>query len=363
MKNELSRRGFIGTGAAAGGLAGATVLSAGTPKTDASKTRSYNSEMEYRQLGRTGLMISAVCLGGHWKRLNKFAPNAFEKHWLKEIQLDDPGFVQNRDEVVSKCIDSGINYIDACTAPECMAYSRALKGRRDKMYLGWSWYEKEARFEDWRTADKLMQSFDEGLRKAKQEYVDLWRITCFSNKVHTPGECEAIIEALHRAHKQGKARFTGVSSHNRPWLTMMLQEYPNEMDVIVTPYTAASKIVPKDSLFDSAVKNGVGIFGIKPFSSNALFQGDGTPGHPKAEEDNRKARLAIRYILENEAITAPIPGIADACQLDNLVLAIKERRESAQLTHRERSELALATDGMWEKLPRHYQWLKDWEYV
>ncbi len=53
----------------------------------------------------------------------------------------------------------------------------------------------------------------------------------------------------------------------------------------------------------------MGVFGIKPFADNALFKGDGTPESPHREEDDRRARLALRYILGNPAITAPIPGL------------------------------------------------------
>jgi hypothetical protein len=71
----------------------------------------------------------------------------------------------------------GINYIDACAGPEVMAYSKVLKGRRDKMYLGYSWHTRESRYEDWRSGAKLLQGLDEGLRESKLEYVDLWRIS------------------------------------------------------------------------------------------------------------------------------------------------------------------------------------------
>ena len=71
----------------------------------------------------------------------------------------------------------------------------------------------------------------------------------------------------------------------------------------------------------------MGWFGIKPFASNSLFKGDSAPDSPHAEEDNRIARLAIRYILCNPAITAPIPGLITPQQVDNAALAVAERRE------------------------------------
>ena len=72
------------------------------------------------------------------------------------------------------------------------------------------------------------------------------------------------------------------------------------------------------------------------------------------------ARLALRYILCNPAITAPIPGLISPQQVDNAALAVVERRE---LDVDERAELDRAMDDAWARLPHHYQWLKDWEYV
>jgi len=124
-KAGLTRREFVRDGAAAAaGLAAGlgAVQSQAAEKTDVKKTRSYNPEMKYRPLGKTGLWISQVCLGGHWKRVNEMAPNAFKGgDWLG-ANLQDEGFKKNRYDVVSQCIKHGINYIDACTLQEVLTY-------------------------------------------------------------------------------------------------------------------------------------------------------------------------------------------------------------------------------------------------
>ncbi len=73
-EKRVTRREFIQdtTAAVAGtalgtGLALQSATAAAAP--DPRKTRSYNPDMEYRRLGRTGLMLSAVSMGGHWKRI------------------------------------------------------------------------------------------------------------------------------------------------------------------------------------------------------------------------------------------------------------------------------------------------------
>jgi aryl-alcohol dehydrogenase-like predicted oxidoreductase len=333
---------------AAGIVAGALVpagLAAGEAADSAiRKTPSFNPDMEYRRLGKTGLWISAVCLGGHWKRVN----------------VMNQDFEKNRRDVVNRCMEVGINYIDACCRPEVLAYSKALAGRRDKMFMALSYCEHEVREEEYRTTEKLMESLDSLLAESKQEYTDLWRITCFEpgGKHSFDTSCE-LVAALEKAKKQGKARFIGISSHDRRWHKMMIEYFP-QLEVILFPYTANSKVAPEDSLFDTVKKQDMGVFGIKPFASNSLFKGSSAPDDPNAEEDDRRARLAIRYILCNPAITAPIPGLISPAQVDNMARAVKERR---QIDVAEAAELKRAVDEMWAGLPANYQWLKSWEYV
>ena len=363
----MKRRDFVGV-AAATGLAAAGFAPAAVAVGNAPVSRrgilNFNENMEYRRLGKTGLMVSAVCLGGHWKRVNLVVPGVFEgTKWL-HADLENPEFIKNRHEVVSRCIELGINYIDACTREEVFTYSRVLKGRRDKMYLGYSWYQNEPRRPEFRTVPALMKSLDAGLQMAGLDYVDLWRITLPADTLPDLAELERIehatFGALEKAKKQGKVRHTGVSTHNRPWLKSLIENYPKQMEVACTPYTANSKELPGDSVFSAIRKYDVGVFGIKPFADNALFSGDGSPDNPHQEEDDRRARLSLRYILGNPAITAPIPGLATLHHVENAAKAVMERR---QLDAGEVSELENASRQMWARLRPGYEWLRDWEYV
>lgn len=369
MSDErLTRREFVRDTAAGAAALAAGVSAAGTvqvgnaARADTSKIVNYNPDMEYRRCGKTNLMISAVCMGGHWKRINEVIPGLFKgKGWLS-AKLDDKDFEQNRYDVVTRLIERGINYIDACTCEEIQMYSKALKGRRDKMHLGFSPYQNEVRRAEWRPFKKLQESLDKWMKICGQEYVDLWRITMLSTSSrHTEAEVEETMKALAWAKKTGRARFTGISSHDRPHIKMMIEKYPDPLDVIVTPYTAKTKVIEDQHGLWAAIKKcDVGWFGIKPYSSGKLFKGKGLPDDPHWEEDCRISRLAIRYILCNPAITAPIPGMIVPEQVDNVALAVKERRE---LDTEEKAELDRATDRAWANLPYHYRWLKDWEWV
>jgi aryl-alcohol dehydrogenase-like predicted oxidoreductase len=361
---SVSRRDFVRTSALTAAALVAGVDSAEASKVSTPKPLSYNENMEYRRLGRTGVMVSAVCLGGHWKRVNTMLKTPFDQEAYSGEEYMLPEFMKNRSDVITRCLEVGINYVDACNGAEIMVYSKALRGRRDKMYLGYSWHLRESRYPEWRSAKKLLEGLDLGLREAQLDYIDLWRISLPQQQVGDVDELEVTehgaVEALEKAKKQGKVRFTGISTHNRVWLKSMIQDYPQQMEVVLFPYTASTKTLPYDSLFETVKKYDVGVLGIKPFADNSLFQGDSSPSSPTAEEDSRRARLAIRYILSNPAISAPMPGLASTAQVDNVAKAVMERKK---LGDKELADLGKATDQMWAKLPGHYEWLRDWQHV
>jgi aryl-alcohol dehydrogenase-like predicted oxidoreductase len=353
----VSRREFVETAVAATGAVavGSAVSAAQTPLM-ASRVPSYSPQMEYRRLGRTGLMVSAVGLGGHWKRVQTVVGGG------PRYTAADAAFMKNRAEVVDRCMAVGINHYDTVDDVEVAVYAKLMTPERRKgMFVGYGNQQKEARRAEFRTVKTLMKGLDDTLKETGLEYVDWWRLICYENGgEHTYHEVQEVVAALDQAKQQGKARFTGISSHDHPFLKTMIEQYPAQMDVVLFPYTSDSKELPQDSLFEAIRKYDVGVLGIKPFGSNVLFSGDGSLTSPNAEEDARLARMAIRYILQNPAITAPIPGLINTAQVDNVARAVRERRE---LDTKEAAQLRDANRRMWASLPENYQWLRQWEYV
>jgi aryl-alcohol dehydrogenase-like predicted oxidoreductase len=359
MTQHFNRRDFMrSTAAAVGGLAaglGGNFVARAEDAEAVEKTRSYNADMEYRRLGSTGLWVSAVCFGGHWKRVGDVIG-----HKVSGVSLPGPGpardaLCKNRYDVLTRCMDRGINYVDACTEGEIAVYGPALKDRRDKMYMGFAMWPKCPRNKAYCNAETLLKTLDAGLKAAEVDYVDVWRLVASTPGRHSAADEQEFIRAFETAKKQGKVRFTGVSSHGRPWLKRLAETYPEHFQVLLFPYTAKTKELPVDSLFEAVRKHDIGTLGIKPFAGGSLFG-----GAQDAEERHRRARLAIRYILCNPAITAPIPGLASVEEVDNMALAVKERRE---LDVAEAKELERLNEQMWARLPSEYQWLKQWEYV
>ncbi|HOW72934.1 MAG TPA: aldo/keto reductase [Phycisphaerae bacterium] len=353
---QVSRREFVqGAAATAAGMAVGAALAASAgraeaapataPAPDPRKTRSYNENMEYRCLGRTGLMLSAVSMGGHWKCI--------------PFSHGSEDFKKNRREVISAALDHGINYVDACSSGEVMVYAEALGRRREQIYFGFDWHGgRDPQITG--SLEKMKQQLDEGLQAAKLEYVDVWRVTLREQVTrNTEQEIEAVAAALEWGKKTGKARATGLSTHHRAWIAEAVSKYPS-FEVIITPYAAGSKEKPAGSMFDAIRKHNVGLIGIKPFASGTLFGSGGTPDSPTKEEDDERARMAIRYVLCCDVLTATIPGLITVDQVKNVAAAVQERR---RFDRAEAARYEALTDRMWADLPANYQWLRQWEWV
>jgi predicted aldo/keto reductase-like oxidoreductase len=294
---------------------------------------------------------------------------------------------QNRAAVVSKCIEYGINYLDITYGSEALAYGAALKGRRGKMYIAADDGEYAMRQERHRNADGQMRSIESCLDKLNTDYLDIWRPQFKYTGGHRDLDMEMCIKVFEKARKQGKARFLGMSTHDRAWAQYVIEKYP-QYAVVYAPYTLKSKTKPADpksidraqlyeprnqgswsgdtrqGLFEMARQNDVGIITTKPFGAGQIFsaaqQEFGRPDRT-TDADRELARLTLACILTNPDLSGVAVGMLLPNYVDNNVRASIERQTvSAGIAS---GRLQTAAHRMWTQLPPEYRWLRQWEHV
>jgi predicted aldo/keto reductase-like oxidoreductase len=387
-KDKLSRRDFIRNTSRMSAVTVAAALAdrahgsarpGDKKKIDTSKILNYNPNMGYRRLGKTGLMISEVSLGGHWRAPWRDRSGGW--WWGKFAKEEVPDDVaKNRTEVVSRAIDCGMNYLDITGAEECLCYGAALKRRREKMFVGADDSKLCPRHDEYCNVEAQLHNVEECLRHIKTDYLDIWRVQAKMDGTNTDADVEAMIEAFGKLHKAGKVRHFGISSHSRPWAQHVIEKYP-EVEMFIFPCTAKTKqksepatkgnieevnagYGPKNkSVFQSLCDRDVGLITIKPFFGGKLLQ---TNDKPKlgvgSRKDNDLARLTLQCILNlNDAVTAVIPGLSTIYEVDNAARASYTR--SLAMTSADKDWLACMTDRRWAELPQEYAWLRDWEVV
>ncbi|UCD28705.1 MAG: aldo/keto reductase [Planctomycetota bacterium] len=390
--SNLSRRNLLGltSKAALAAAIGNEVLaktgdspSSGSPSGDkARKIINYHPKMKYRKLGKTGLILSEISLGGHWK--NRDA-GSFWRDFADEKVPED--VARNRTKVVSACIDAGINYVDITTGAECLAYGVALKGRREKFIVGADNHRLCLRRPENVNVKGQTRNIEECLRHMKTDYLDIWRVQAKQTGRHKLTDLEPAVEAAEKARKAGKIRHFGLSSHNRRWLQQVIEKYP-QVEMVVFPVTAMTKkkglpitkenIAEQEqpfpnakdrtvSIFETVRKHNVGLVTIKPFAGGNIFQSFKNKAKFPVmgvglKEENDLARLTLKCILTRyDEITCTVPGLTTIYEVDNAARASYEH--SLTITPAEREWLEEMTGERMAQLPSEYQWLRDWDVV
>lgn len=174
--DRLTRRGFLGTAAAAAAVAGiATTRAEAAPK------------LPRRKLGKTGLDVSTLVYGSEF---------------LDENSID----------LLERLIESGVNYID--TAPMYRkggverTLAPVLRRHRDKLILASKWYPKQ---DGSASKDHFLQSFDASCERMGVEGVDLIQI----HDCRTPVTVNSAggFEAFQELKEQGRAKWYGLTTH------------------------------------------------------------------------------------------------------------------------------------------------------
>lgn len=215
------------------------------------------------ELGKTGLMISRVGFGGI------------------PIQRTEEDKIP---ALVDALVREGINFIDTArgyTVSESYI-GRALVGRRDKFVLATKSMA--------RTAEAMAKDIEISLANLQTDHIDLYQIHNPSmadlDKVLAPG---GAMEALKSAKEAGKIGHIGLTCHLTEVFEKAL-EIP-EVETIMFPYNPVE--TQAEALIAKCREKGIGFIAMKPLAGGAI----------------ENASLAIRFVLQNEAVSVVIPGM------------------------------------------------------
>ena len=360
--NRISRRSFVrrtAAGVAAGaGLAGLVSSHAEAKNENGSKTLNFNPKMGYRRFGKTGLMISEVSLGGHWKT------HSGGRYWASFPGDNPPPDVQkNRNDMVVKCAELGINYLDITTPGEAAIYGRAMKQTGVKLHTGYSDHILCMRNPKNRTVKALMHEIDEGLRRLQTKQLFLWRPQALMGGGHSKEELDRVVETYEIAKKQGKVRFLGMSAHSHDFVHNVIRDYGDHYHAFVFMYTVSNKPKDSKSMFDILHEKDIGAIGLKPFHGNAYFRGIVREAKKAGKEPdlNTAAIKGLKKILEVPELTTTIPGLTLVAEAENDVKASYERKK--KLTKADYEELDALVEASFDCLPPDYDWIRKQIYV
>lgn len=254
--------------------------------------------MKYRTLGRTGLKVSEIGLGG-WA--------------IGGVAFDDEGRprgygAQPKEQSIAtlrRAVDLGINFFDtgAYGAHKGEEYTgEALSGVRDKVIIqakGGTYYQGTHRGRDF-TERGLRWQLEETLRRLRTDYVDCYVL-------HEPSEQEAEegYPTLIKFKEEGKARFIGISPF--PGVEMAERYLKSgQVDVLTQTFNVLN---PHRGLaiLELARRYNAGVIVMQPLAAGFLT-GTITPDTQFAPDDYRSTwpRERVRSLAERAERLLPL---------------------------------------------------------
>lgn len=295
--------------------------------------------MDYTHLGRTGLLVSRLCLG-----TMNFGPQTSEEESFR---------------IMDQALEQGINFFDTANV-----YGQKLGegvteniigrwfaqggGRREKVILATKVYGKMG---EWPNQSKLSavnirRACEESLRRLKTDHIDLYQM----HHIDRDTPWEEIWQAMEQLVREGKVVYVG-SSNFAGWHITRANEIAKSRHFL--------GLVSEQSLYNLNARSielevlpaceayGLGVIPWSPLAGGLLggvLQKIETgrraqPQTQKAIEKNREklqayenfckeldeepANLALAWLLANPVVTAPIIGPRSNDQLDGALRTLE----------------------------------------
>ena len=265
--------------------------------------------MEHRNLGNTGVTVSAIGLG-------------------TEYLLDLPR--EHVVGVIREAIALGVNYFDLFFAQAEFRDTMgvAFEGHRESVtlaaHLGAVWSGGQSgRTRDPRIGEEYFLDF---LTRYRTDYADVLLLHNCDEQDDYDGLVRpgGLLDVARRFKQEGKTRFIGFSGHT---VETALQAVENgDIDVLMYPVNiAGNAITGRNELLRACVMRGVGLVAMKPYAGGRLLQKDrnisvdhvrvGGPPKELTRSAPITAAQCLSYTLSQVGVCTVVPGCKDLAQL------------------------------------------------
>jgi aryl-alcohol dehydrogenase-like predicted oxidoreductase len=310
--------------------------------------------MRYKNLGRTGLKVSPLCLGC----MTFGVPERGDHPWSLPESQSRP--------IIRKAIDLGINFFDTAnaysdgTSEEIVGQALKDYTRRDEVVIATKVFFPMSPGPNAGGLSRkaIFTAIDASLRRLGTDYVDLYQIHRWD--AHTP--IEETLEALHDIVKSGKVRYLGASS-------MYAWQFAKALALARqhgwTPFVSMQNFYnllyreEEREMLPLCADAGIGVIPWSPLARGRLARPwqDETPRtktdpyvkvlFAATEESDRKvveqvvaiaeargvprAQVAIAWLAQKSVVTAPIIGASKLQHLDDAAAALELKLTSEEI--------------------------------
>lgn len=235
--------------------------------------------MNYKVLGKTGLTVSEVGIGGI------------------PIQRAD---VAAAKALLRAAAEMGVNFLDSARAYSVSEsyLGEALEGIRDRFVIATKSGAK--------TKEDMARDVEISLQNFRTDHIELYQFhnpnAAGLQQIVAPG---GALEALLEAKEAGKIGHIGITLHSKELFEEVLEL--SWVETIMFPYSIVE--TQAEQLIAKCREKNIGFICMKPMAGGALDD----------------ANLAMRFLARNEHIGIVIPGMASVCELEQNVAAYADK--------------------------------------
>lgn len=310
--------------------------------------------MKYRILGRTGLKVSELGLGGH-EYARFLSPYHFHGK-RKPEELVEPEELSEtqgpRNKLIERAINAGVNYFDTGVVEECQSLGLALKtlGRRKNVYIAAETMgpiRKLREFPKARWREVILEGVEERLRILQTDRIDVFNAHELADG-YSRDRFEFLMDVLKEIRDQGKIGSIGVADHQPRFVAELIRKY-DCFDSVMIPYNYHRQKA-REVLFPLCKAFNIGVVVMKPFCwpyygiSFTHFCPTDLKKGPYAA-----AQISLKWILGSPEVSTIVSGTNTIEELEENLAAITKEEKIDERVLKKCLEIAQSPQGK-EKL-------------